>query len=138
MATGSRGKRDLSPNHCEIPGCRGVPGYPGLIQRHRIIPGREKGKYKRGNVISLCPNHHALADRDLISSRELLQIVDKRIREEKLEQKKIDSESTVRSRSPEESRSNITEESVQGDGSSSTNGPNGLRARLINWGRIRR
>jgi hypothetical protein len=73
---GSRAKRSaLVPGHCEIPGCTWNYG----VQKHRILPGRDGGKYVLGNVISLCPNHHYLADRDVISQDELYRIVVERI-----------------------------------------------------------
>jgi len=72
MGEKARRKRAaLSPQHCEYPGCK----WPHPIQRHRIEPGRNGGKYRKGNVISLCPNHHWLADNDLISPEALLEIV---------------------------------------------------------------
>jgi len=60
-ATSRQRRAALSPAHCEVPGC----DWPHPIQRHRIEPGRDGGKYRKGNVISLCPNHHWLADRDM-------------------------------------------------------------------------
>lgn len=72
----SRRKRDLlTPHHCEIPGC----GYDKIFQRHRIVPGRDGGRYKLGNVIALCPNHHGEADRGWIAVESLLAIVYERI-----------------------------------------------------------
>lgn len=78
MGETSRRKRAaLSPDFCEIPGCE----WPHPIQRHRIKPGREGGKYRKGNVISLCPNHHWLADRELqpCTTGKLLAIVERRV-----------------------------------------------------------
>ncbi len=77
------GKKNLSPDFCEVPLCPGIPGYLTIVQRHRIIPGREGGKYRKGNVISLCGSHHVLADRGAIPAEALLEIV--RIRLEKEE-----------------------------------------------------
>ena len=72
----SRSKRNLlAPKYCEIPDC----GYDKIVQRHRIKPGREKGKYELGNVIALCPTHHGEADREWISREELFEIVRIRI-----------------------------------------------------------
>lgn len=62
----------MSPEWCEIPGCR----YHVIIERHRITA---KIGYKLGNVISLCPNHHAEADRGIIPAATLQEIVCKRI-----------------------------------------------------------
>lgn len=64
-ATSRQRRATLSPEHCEIPGCE----WEHPIQRHRIKPGRDGGKYRKGNVISLCPNHHWLADRELVPCR---------------------------------------------------------------------
>lgn len=38
---------------------------------HHIIPRREGGKDEITNLVVLCPNHHAMADRNLISREEL-------------------------------------------------------------------
>jgi hypothetical protein len=59
--TTRRKRAALSPGHCEFPGC----DWRHPIQRHRIQAGRDGGKYRKGNVISLCPNHHWLADHEL-------------------------------------------------------------------------
>lgn len=69
-------KEWLSPKHCEIPECK----YDKIVQRHRIVPGREGGDYKLGNVISLCPTHHAEADRDWMSREELLSYIEERVK----------------------------------------------------------
>lgn len=80
MGEATRRKRAaLSPDRCEIPDC----GWPHQIQRHRIVRGEHGGKYKKGNVISLCPNHHWLADRLIIAPAELLRVVAFRIEAEK-------------------------------------------------------
>lgn len=63
--------RSLTPEHCEIEGC----DWEHKIQRHRITPGRDGGKYKTGNVIALCPNHHWLADNDILKAEDLHEIV---------------------------------------------------------------
>lgn len=64
-------KTALTPDFCEIEGCT----WEYKIQRHRIVPGRDGGKYKAGNVIALCPNHHWLADNEYLQTEELLEIV---------------------------------------------------------------
>lgn len=69
-------KKHLSPDYCEI--C----GYDIYITRHRIRPGRKGGKYKLGNVISVCPNCHAECEKGLISPLVLFSIIYARIREE--------------------------------------------------------
>lgn len=68
-------KEVLSPQYCEIPDCK----YDKIVQRHRIVPGREGGIYELGNVISLCPTHHAEADRDWMSREELLGYIRERV-----------------------------------------------------------
>jgi len=68
-------KRALTPTACEMPGC----GYDRIVQRHRILPGSEGGKYTSGNVIALCPNHHGEADRGWIERPHLLAIVQTRL-----------------------------------------------------------
>ena len=67
----SKKKTALTPVFCEIEGCT----WEYKIQRHRIIPGRDGGKYKAHNVIALCPNHHFLADNGILSTEELQEIV---------------------------------------------------------------
>ncbi len=64
-------RKTISPEHCEIPGCR----WPYRIQRHRMTPGREGGKYVKGNVIELAPNAHWLADNGYIFRSILRRIV---------------------------------------------------------------
>lgn len=70
-------KQHLVPDHCEIPEC----GYKIHVTKHRIKPGRRGGKYVAGNVIGLCPNHHAEAELGLFSQYELFQIVQKRLQD---------------------------------------------------------
>ena len=71
----------MAPSHCEICGYRQEkPDGSALIERHRIIPGREGGRYVLGNVIALCPTHHAEADFDLLDRKHLQWIVNERIR----------------------------------------------------------
>lgn len=66
-----RKRESLTPSHCEIPGCE----YTLFFQRHRIIAGRDGGKYVAGNVIALCPNHHKEADEGYIPPEVLFDIV---------------------------------------------------------------
>lgn len=33
--------------------------WRGLLHRHRIVPGKDGGKYVQGNVLRLCPNCHS-------------------------------------------------------------------------------
>jgi hypothetical protein len=79
MGAESRHKRDsLSPPFCEIANC----DWPYKIQRHRIWPGKEGGKYRLGNVISLCPNHHWASDHGYLSREELFEIVEHRLKKD--------------------------------------------------------
>jgi hypothetical protein len=123
------GKKGLSPDHCEWPTCAGVPGHPTLVQRHRIHPGREKGKYKRGNVISLCPNCHLLADLGIIPREVLQVIVDLRLKNE-TEQKTIDQIDQQGDPSAEIVGSDSSEESDQSGGDSSPDAGDGEQREL--------
>ena len=68
---GGKSKRLRSgPPKCTI--C----GYDKYTEMHRIIPGREGGKYVGSNVIELCALHHKEADLGLISREELFEILD--------------------------------------------------------------
>lgn len=57
-----------------------------MVTRHRIKPGRKGGKYILGNVIGLCPNHHAEAEVGKFTQYELFQIVQLRMKLEQLAQ----------------------------------------------------
>lgn len=46
---------------CMIQGC----SYDRTLDVHRVIPGREGGEYVAGNMVLLCPNHHAEITRRL-------------------------------------------------------------------------
>lgn len=78
-------KKRLIGDRCEIPGCE----FTTVITRHRIKPGRKGGKYIPGNVIGLCPNHHALAEVGEFSQYELFQIVLYRLRLEQMEKQGV-------------------------------------------------
>jgi predicted restriction endonuclease len=71
-------RNGLVPNYCEIKGCN----FTDFITRHRIKPGRRGGKYVLGNVIALCPNHHAQAELNMFSQKELFEIVQERLSKE--------------------------------------------------------
>ena len=51
--------------------CR-ICGFDELVHVHHIIPKREGGPDEEANLITLCPNHHALADRGRLTAIELL------------------------------------------------------------------
>jgi 5-methylcytosine-specific restriction endonuclease McrA len=50
--------------------CR-ICGFDTLVEVHHIIPRRQGGPDMLDNLITLCPNHHTMADRGLISVEEL-------------------------------------------------------------------
>lgn len=113
-------KRDrLTPPRCEIPGCEWTYNF----QRHRIHPGREGGKYKLGNVIALCPNHHSLADDDLLPREYLSEIVRLRIKSEE-----VNAEPTDRTPDAEIERSDSPEESGESTGGCSADADDGIEA----------
>ncbi len=62
-------KKALITDACEL--C----GYTKVLTRHRIRPGKSRGKYIPGNVISLCPNCHSECEMGLHSQGKLLHIV---------------------------------------------------------------
>lgn len=63
------GLRNL-PNKCMV--C----GFDIVVAVHHIIPRREQGTDDLSNLVILCPNHHAMADRGLISREELTALTD--------------------------------------------------------------
>jgi predicted nucleic acid-binding Zn ribbon protein len=50
--------------------CR-ICGFDTMVEVHHIIPRRHKGPDTLDNLITLCPNHHTMADRGMISVEEL-------------------------------------------------------------------
>ena len=40
-------------------------GWKGVCDRHRIVGGKDGGKYETGNVVSACPNCHRLLHRGI-------------------------------------------------------------------------
>lgn len=123
MGAESRRKRDsLSPAHCEIEGCV----WPYKIQRHRIWPGREGGRYKVGNVISLCPSHHWMADHDYLSREELWQIVEDRLERDGIPvTERYNPELAEGSGAPAQAGSSPTPEPVESDGVGSSDEDDG-------------
>ncbi len=55
---------------CMVPGC----GFDFIVENHHIVPRSEKGGGELPNCILLCPNHHALADAEVLSRETLAQI----------------------------------------------------------------
>ena len=47
---------------CMVEGCT----YCKTYDIHRLIPGKEGGKYEIGNMYAICPNHHAEITRKII------------------------------------------------------------------------
>jgi hypothetical protein len=60
-------KRD--GNRCAI--C----GFDLIIQVHHITPKSEGGTNDPNNVITLCPNHHKMADRNILKREYLFEII---------------------------------------------------------------
>jgi len=120
----------LAPKYCEI--C----GYSKVTQRHRITPGKEGGVYELGNVIALCPNHHAEADREMIPRPILYYIVQERIRRNGIEE---EYKEYLRSSQPvEEPGTSLTEASSEGADGCAGNGSNGshpgaIAGRLVTY-----
>lgn len=50
--------------------CR-ICGFDVIVEVHHITPKRHGGPDKEHNLITLCPNHHTMADRGLITEDEL-------------------------------------------------------------------
>jgi hypothetical protein len=50
--------------------CR-LCGFPLCPEVHHVVPSSRGGSNKLSNLITLCPNHHAMADRGLIPIEEL-------------------------------------------------------------------
>jgi len=115
-------KTALTPVFCEIEGC----SWEYKIQRHRIVPGRDGGKYSKGNVIALCPNHHFLADNGILGIRELFEIVEKRYESGwPLSESKNEQDSSERVESTEGGGGNPAEEPSRSDGISPPDATNG-------------
>jgi len=53
---------EAKTTHCMIEGCL----YENTLDVHRLITGKKGGKYKKGNMFALCPNHHAELHRGVI------------------------------------------------------------------------
>jgi hypothetical protein len=47
-------------------------GWEGPCDRHRLIAGKEGGKYQKGNVVSLCPNCHRLVHRGYVEKERVI------------------------------------------------------------------
>lgn len=47
---------------CMVEGCK----YNKTFDIHRLVPGKEGGKYEVGNMYAICPNHHAEVTRGII------------------------------------------------------------------------
>jgi hypothetical protein len=57
--------------------CR-ICGFDVVTEVHHIIPVSQRGPGWLPNLITLCPNHHAMADRGLISVEELKRAIENR------------------------------------------------------------
>ena len=56
-------KREFDIKHCMVEGCT----YNTTYDIHRLIHGKDGGKYEIGNAFAICPNHHAEIHRKIIS-----------------------------------------------------------------------
>ncbi len=65
----------VDPGECEL--C----GYSEHTQRHRIIQGKDGGKYKRFNVLFACSRCHWELDRGFVPRSKLFRIVFARLAE---------------------------------------------------------
>lgn len=57
-------------------GCM-ICGFDRIVEAAHIIPAREGGRGEEENFLVLCPNHHKLFDRNLLTESELLKIKEK-------------------------------------------------------------
>ncbi len=48
-----------------------VCGFDEITEVHHIVPRRYGGTDEEGNLVLLCPNHHALADRGMLSIKDI-------------------------------------------------------------------
>jgi 5-methylcytosine-specific restriction endonuclease McrA len=60
---------------CPIPGC----GFDSVVEIHHIIPRSIGGTDEPANLILLCPNHHAMADRGMLFIKDLQNMIFKKI-----------------------------------------------------------
>jgi len=51
-----------------------ICGFDITVAVHHIMPRSEGGSDELDNLIVLCPNHHAMADRNLIDRADLVAI----------------------------------------------------------------
>ena len=77
MATPENKTRRLQPILLEFP-CENCKWQIGPRDVHHIIPVCEGGKNKITNLITLCPNCHRLAHRDLLSKDKLIELINLR------------------------------------------------------------
>jgi hypothetical protein len=49
-----------------VDGC----SYARTVDLHRLVPGRDGGEYVVGNMVAICPNHHAEVHRRLVVLRQ--------------------------------------------------------------------
>jgi hypothetical protein len=59
MKVEKKGKLKVNTNKCSR--C----GWEGACDKHRIVNGKDGGKYEIGNVIVVCPNCHRLIHKGL-------------------------------------------------------------------------
>ena len=56
-------KKNFGFESCMVSGCR----YNKTFDVHRLVEGKNGGKYEIGNMFAICPNHHAEFHRGLIT-----------------------------------------------------------------------
>ncbi len=57
-------EREIKFSICEI--C----GYKRFVEISHIVPNKDGGSYEKYNILFLCPNHHRLFDRNLLTEQE--------------------------------------------------------------------
>lgn len=55
--------------------CR-VCGFEHALHGHHIVPVRLGGEHDLSNIITLCPNHHALAHAGLLTAAQMRECLD--------------------------------------------------------------
>lgn len=81
--SGKKERLSSLPKFCEL--C----GIDYALSKHRIMPGREGGKYVLSNVLVTCLNCHKLCEDEVYTREEQLRIVYKRLDPKKIKKCKI-------------------------------------------------
>ncbi len=59
-------QRNSGTKCCMVSGC----SYSKCFDIHRLVEGKDGGKYEDGNMFAICPNHHAEIHRGLIKVKQ--------------------------------------------------------------------